>query len=101
MGSFVAVHQNLSFKFPLRVKTAVTCTAGDHARRMLLRCFLQDIQYYSMSHLEHCLSAGTQEVAKRALSNMLGGLGHFAGQPLIGVPDSAAPGIAMPFTSKI
>jgi hypothetical protein len=34
---------------------------------------------------------GTNEVAKRTLSNMLGGLGYSAGHPIIGLPDKSAP----------
>ena len=36
--------------------------------------------------------AGTNEVAKRTLSNMLGGLGYSAGHPIIGLPDKSVPG---------
>mmetsp|Transcript_7619 Transcript_7619/g.22485 ORF Transcript_7619/g.22485 Transcript_7619/m.22485 type:complete len:941 (+) Transcript_7619:605-3427(+) len=35
---------------------------------------------------------GAQEAGKRALSNMLGGLGYFYGRPRIGVHDSTKPG---------
>lgn len=37
-------------------------------------------------------SAGTNELAKRALSNMLGGMGYSAGHPIIGLPDASQPG---------
>ncbi len=94
-GTLRAVHRQRSFvlsnEVPVRPAVSLRRHQSSHAEAAGVVC---QVPTSAEALPTRCglFSTGTNELAKRALSNMLGGMGYSAGHPIIGLPDASQPG---------